>query len=89
MTSTMFGLSPSAWVKLYQHERAHLSRVAADCLRAGIDERRTRLAEAQAQLVAQAFKAFARDLGHDPADPKVREAFRRSLTLVGGTEAAA
>jgi hypothetical protein len=81
---SMFGLQPSAWLKLYQQERRHLADVARACLAAGVEERRVRIAEGQAELIAQAFRGFAVELGHDPADPAVREAFRRHLTLVQG-----
>jgi hypothetical protein len=87
MESTMFGLAPSGWVKLYQIERTHLAKVARDCLASGVEERRVRLAEGQAELMAQAFRGFAVELGHDPADPAVRSAFRRHLAVVRGTAA--
>jgi hypothetical protein len=84
MDSTMFGLAPSAWIKLYQDERSHLTRVARDCVSAGVEERLVRVEEAKAELIAQAFRGFAVELGHDPADPAVRSAFRRHLALVRG-----
>ncbi|MEY2243193.1 hypothetical protein AB8A21_09655 [Streptomyces sp. BF23-18] len=53
---------PSVWVRLYQQERAHLVKVCSEAIRAGIEERRVRLAEAQGVLVAQAIRAILADL---------------------------
>lgn len=40
------------WVTLYREERKHLVEVAAACARAGIEERRVRLAEEQGRALA-------------------------------------
>lgn len=55
--------APSIWLKLYQQERAHLVKVCSEAIRAGIEERRVRLAESQGALVAQAIRAILADLG--------------------------
>jgi len=55
--------TPSIWLKLYQQERAHLVKVCSEAIRAGIEERRVRLAESQGALVAQAIRAILADLG--------------------------
>lgn len=89
MVTSMFGLGPSAWIDLYRKERDHLARVARDCLSAGVEERIVKIEEAKADLIAQAFRGFAVELGHDPADPAVRSAFRRHLALVRGDGGAA
>jgi hypothetical protein len=52
----------SIWLKLYQQERSHLVRVCAEAIKAGIEERRVRLAEQQGQLVAQVIRAVLDDL---------------------------
>lgn len=78
------GERPSVWIQLYQSERAHLARVASDCLKANIDERRVKLAEDQGRLVADVITRIVTSLGHDTADPGVREVVRRELTLVSG-----
>ena len=54
--------APSIWLKLYQHERAHLVKVCGEAIRAGIEERRVRLAESQGALVAKAIQAILGDL---------------------------
>lgn len=54
---------PNVWLKLYQTERAHLVKVCSEAIKAGIEERRIRLAESQGQLVAHAIRAILADLG--------------------------
>ncbi|WP_157536207.1 hypothetical protein [Kitasatospora mediocidica] len=53
---------PTVWVKLYQQERAHLVKVCGEAIRAGIEERRVKLAESQGALVAQAIRKILDDL---------------------------
>ncbi|NNN30735.1 hypothetical protein HLK59_10235 [Streptomyces sp. S3(2020)] len=52
----------SVWLKLYQQERAHLVRVAEAAIRAGIEERRIKLAESQGMLIALAIRQILGDL---------------------------
>lgn len=47
---------PSVWYELYCRERDHLVKVSAAALKAGIEERKVRMAEQQGQLVATALK---------------------------------
>jgi hypothetical protein len=54
--------APSIWLKLYQQERTHLVKVCSEAIRAGIEERRVRLAEQQGALVAQVIRAILTDL---------------------------
>ncbi|MFD4968952.1 hypothetical protein [Streptomyces sp. NPDC058424] len=54
--------APNVWLKLYQQERAHLVKVCAEAIKAGIEERRIKLAEQQGVLVAQAIRAILADL---------------------------
>jgi hypothetical protein len=54
--------TPNVWLTLYQKERAHLARVCADALRAGVEERRVRLAERYGALVAQLIRSILADL---------------------------
>lgn len=53
---------PSVWLDLYDRERKHLVGVCTAALRAGVEERRVRLAESQGALVAQAIRAILADL---------------------------
>lgn len=57
---------PNAWLELYHRERAHLVRVCAEAIKAGIEERRVRLAEAQGALVADVIRAILTDLDLTP-----------------------
>ena len=79
---------PHAYLALlgeWTERQGRLSKMAAD---AGVAERQVRLAEAEADLLARAFRAFATALGLDPAEERVRSAMRASLTLVAGGQAA-
>ena len=75
----------NVWLKLYQDERDRLVRVAKAAIDAGVAERQVRLAEAQAQRIAQTVSAILRDLGHDLNDPRVRDVVR--ARLIEGTAA--
>lgn len=48
----------NAWYQLYLGERKHLVAVTTAALKAGIEERRVRLAEQQGDLVAQAIRSI-------------------------------
>jgi hypothetical protein len=67
------------WVKLYQDERDRLVRVAKAAMDAGVEERRVRLAEQQAQRLAAVIRAILTDLGHDLEDDRVRKVVRLRL----------
>lgn len=54
--------APSIWLRLYRQERTHLVKVCSEAIRAGIEERRVRLAEQQGALVAQVIRAILTDL---------------------------
>lgn len=54
--------TPNVWLRLYQTERAHLVKVCSEAIKAGIEERRVRLAEQQGALVAQVIRAILADL---------------------------
>lgn len=58
--------APNIWLKLYQTERTHLVKVCAEAIKAGIEERRVRIAEAQGALVAQAIRAILGELQLTP-----------------------
>lgn len=53
---------PSVWVDLYHRERAHLVKVCEATIRAGVEERRVRLAESQGALVADVIRRILGDL---------------------------
>ena len=54
--------STSVWYDLYEKERRHLVAVCTAALRAGVEERRVRLAEAQGAQVAEVIRAILDDL---------------------------
>ena len=60
---TTEGATPSVWYDLYEKERKHLVTVCTAALRAGVEERRVRLAEAQGAQVAEVIRAILDDLG--------------------------
>lgn len=57
---------PSVWYSLYERERAHLVAVCTAALRAGVEERRVRVAEAQGAKIALAIRAILDDLHLSP-----------------------
>ena len=59
---TVEGATPSVWYDLYEKERKHLVAVCTAALRAGVEERRVRLAEAQGAQVAEVIRAILDDL---------------------------
>ena len=72
------------WLDLYMKERVHLINATSRALQLGIEERRVQLAERYVDQVADALEAFARALGHDPADPAVRAHASKALTAAAG-----
>ena len=64
---------PSIWYELYARERTHLIRVCDAAIRAGVEERRVRLAEQQGDLLALAVRRIleAFGLADDPRVPEV------------------
>lgn len=74
---------PSVWLRLYQEERKHLVSVAATCIKAGIEERKVRIAEEQGAIFASVIKGILEEFGHDMHDAKTIRIVRRHLTVVG------
>jgi len=54
---------PNAWLTLLGEWHDRLVRICAEAIRAGIEERRVRLAEQQGALVADVIKAILAELG--------------------------
>lgn len=61
-TNTTEAAAVHLWYSLYLKERQHLVHVSAVALKAGIEERRLRLAEEQGALVAQVIQLILGDL---------------------------
>lgn len=78
---------PSIWYELYTRERQHLVTVAAAALRANIDERRVRLAEAQGEQLAAVIRAILDDLRLTSAQQRlVGTVVPRHLRAIGGSQ---
>jgi hypothetical protein len=75
----------NVWLALYREERAHLVRVCSEAIKAGLDERRVRLAESQGTLVAQVLRAILNDLQLTPeqqtAAPEIAMRHLRALSV--------
>jgi len=59
--------APNTWYQLYMAEREHLAKVCSLALRAGIEERKVKLAESQGLLVADVIRRILGALGLTPA----------------------
>jgi hypothetical protein len=72
------------WLDLYQKERQHLARICQIAINAGIESRKVRLAERQAEQIGTAIMLLIRELGLDPSDPSVRTKAYNALTHASG-----
>lgn len=76
---------PHVLVELYNREMKERDQVAFGLLKAGVEERRVRMAEGQAQQIAAFARGLMVELGIDPASTRARTAFRKHLELIAGT----
>jgi hypothetical protein len=78
----------SRWYDLYERERKHLASVANAALKAGVEERRVRLAERGVDTLEAAITAALQDLGVDPYTTRARAAISKRLreALVGADD---
>lgn len=74
------------WIAVRARAMDRLVGYSAAALRAGIEERRVRIAESQAQLLAQAVRGIMRDLGVEDR-PDAPAIVRRHLTMISGAVA--
>ena len=58
--------TPSVWLQLWNQERDRLVRVAAAAIKAGIEERRVKLAESEGMLVAAVIRRILDSLNLTP-----------------------
>ena len=78
------GERPSVWYRLWTRERDRLAKVAVECAKAGVAERRVALVEENGRQLAQ----FARGLLHElqiPLDEHVLGIVRNQLTALPTT----
>jgi len=75
----------NVWLALYQQERSALVRACGIALKAGVEERKVRIAERQGMQLALVFRAFCEELNL-PAQylDQVPEALRMALQRVLG-----
>ena len=73
---------PSVWYELYTRERAHLIKVCDAAIRAGVEERRVRLAEQQGDLLALAIRRILEAFGLS-GDPRVATVVPAVLREIG------
>lgn len=79
---------PSVWYELYMKERDHLAKVCALALKAGIEERKVKLAESQGALVAEAIRRILAALNLTPQQQAmVPEIVPQQLRLLAGGNA--
>ncbi len=84
-TDTTQEARPSIWYDLYERERKHLVAVCQAAIKAGVEERRVRLAEQQGELVGNVIKAILADLGLTPEQQaQVSKVVPRHLRLFAG-----
>lgn len=79
---------PSVWYELYLKERDHLTKTCALALKAGIEERKVKLAESQGALVAEAIRRILAALNLTPQQQAlVPEIVPQQLRLLAGGNA--
>lgn len=79
--------APNIWYDLYLKEREHLAKVCALALRAGIEERKVKLAESQGLLVADVIRRVLSALGLTPEQQLlVPEVVPRELRALANPE---
>ena len=76
------------WYQLYFKERDHLAKICALALKAGIEERKVKLAESQGALVADVIRRILAALNLSPAQQAlVPEIVPQQLRLLAGGNA--
>lgn len=70
---------PNVWLQLYLEASAALEKLCIDAIRVGLEERRVRLAEQDAELWVRMIDGVLTDLGHDPNAPETAEVVERHL----------
>lgn len=72
-----------AWFVLWRESRRELDRLCLEAVKVGLEERRVRLAEQEADIVIALVDGLLEDFGIDPNDPRTAEIVERRLQLVG------
>jgi len=69
----------NAWWVMLERERKHYATVASQAVRAGLEDRRLKLAERGVDMLEAAFLAALGDVGLDPGDSAIRAAIGARL----------
>lgn len=84
-TDTVESSGPSIWYVLYTQERDRLVAVCSAALKAGVEERRVRLAEQQGDLVAEVIRRILTALNLTPEqEALVPTIVPRELRVIAG-----
>lgn len=84
-TTSIEAAGPSVWYQLYAKERDHLVAVCSAALKAGVEERRVRLAEQQGDLVAEVIRRILDALNLTPEQQQlVPVVVPQQLRLIAG-----
>lgn len=75
------------WIEVRQRAMDRLVQYSFAALKAGIEERRVRIAEQQGMLLARAIQGILRELGVDQ-NPEAPAVVRKHLTLIAGESVA-
>jgi hypothetical protein len=78
----------SKWYDLYEKERRHLASISTAALKAGVEERRVRIAERGVDALEMAITLALQDLGVDPHTIRARAAigYRLKQALEGSED---
>lgn len=74
---------PNIWLQLYLEAQTALEKLCLEAIRAGMEERRVRIAEQQADILVRLLDGILTDLGHDLNAPETADVVERHLRLVG------
>lgn len=87
---TTFQAGENAFLALYNKERAHLVRVTAEAIKAGVEERRVRVEEHRAEMVVTMLGSIFDNLDlTDEQAEKLNELMPKALLELDSMEAAA
>ena len=73
---------PNIWYAMYCEASEKLERLCIEAIKVGLDERRVRIAEQQADVWVRLIDGVLVELGHNPNDPQTAEIVARHLELV-------
>lgn len=87
VTRRLYTNEQNKWWQMYERERDRMARLSALAIKAGLEERRVRLAEQSVDRLEGAVLNALSDLGLDPSDASVRRvvAARLAEALGGDT----